>query len=364
MTTKKKLNKKPVKSKPAKTQSAAAAARNHQEKTFLRAADLDLEKFEPTNEQKKDLYYYLLLNRAFDDRVAKLYRQGKIIGAAYGSRGQEATSVGSTYALGKDDIVGPIIRNAGSIIVRGLPVKNFLSNFVGRSTTPTLGRDGNSHLGDLELGVFAPISHLGSLVINLAGCALAFKIKKQPRVALTYIGDGGTSTAEFHEGMNMAAVWKLPFVCIIENNNWAYSTPTSHQNLTPDLAVKGKAYGIEAIVMDGNDVMEVYRVSKYAIEKARAGNGPILIESKTMRMKGHAEHDDAFYVPKEQFAEWQKKDPIIRCEKYLLDHRVITAQENEAIKARVAKEMEDAEEFALNAPFPDSGDGVTGVYAD
>ncbi len=334
------------------------------EKLFLTASDLNLKKYEPTDAQKKELYYFILLNRAFDDRIAMLYRQGKIIGAAYGGRGQEATTVGSTYALDKNDVVGPIIRNGGSIIVRGLPVKNFLSNFIGRSTTPTRGRDGNSHLGSLDLGVFAPISHLGSLVINLAGCALAFKIKKEPRVALTYIGDGGTSTAEFHEGMNMAAVWKLPFVIIIENNNWAYSTPTRKQTRVKDFAVKGRAYGMEAVQMDGNDVFEVYRVSKYAIEKARAGQGPILIESKTMRMKGHAEHDDAYYVPKEQFAEWQKKDPIDRAEKYLLDEKIISKSVNEEIRNRVAKEMEEAEEFALHAPFPSAEDGNAGVYAE
>ncbi len=347
------------KSKRTESSGGSGAA-----KLFLTASDLDLKKYEPTDEQKKELYYFVMLNRAFDDRISKLYRQGKIIGAAYGSRGQEATSVGSAYALGKSDIVGPVIRNAGSIIVRGLPVRNFLANFVGRSTTPTGGRDGNSHLGDLNIGIFAPISHLGSLIINMAGCALAFKIKKEPRVALVYTGDGGTSTAEFHEGMNMAAVMKLPFVCIIENNNWAYSTPTGNQAMLQDFAVKGKAYGMEAVVMDGNDVFEVYRVSKYAIEKCRAGRGPILIEAKTMRMKGHAEHDDAFYVPKEMFEEWQKKDPILRAEKYLLDHKILTPAENEALKTRVAKEMEEAEEFALHAPFPNGEEAAEGVYAE
>ncbi|HMW32892.1 MAG TPA: thiamine pyrophosphate-dependent dehydrogenase E1 component subunit alpha [bacterium] len=333
-------------------------------KPYAHSTELDLKKYEPTKEQMKEMYYFIMLNRAFDDRIAKLYRQGKIIGAAYGSRGQEATSVGSTYALGPDDIVGPIIRNAGSIIVRGLPVKNFLSNFVGRSTTPTRGRDGNSHLGDLNMGVFAPISHLGSLISNIAGCALAFKMKNEPRVALTYIGDGGTSTAEFHEGMNMAAVMKLPFICIIENNNWAYSTPTQTQAMIKDFAIKGKAYGMEAIVVDGNDVFEVFRTTRYAAERCRKGKGPILIEAKTMRMKGHAEHDDAFYVPKEQFAEWQKKDPIARAEKFLLDKKYMTATENEALKQRVAKDMEEAEEFALNAPFPAMDEAATGVYAD
>lgn len=333
------------------------------EKTFLTSGDLDLSMYEPTAEQKKDLYRLLLLNRAFDDRISKLYRQGKIIGAAYGSRGQEATSIGSAYALAKADVVGPIIRNAGSIIARGLPVRNFLSNFVGKVTTPTAGRDGNSHLGDLELGVFAPISHLGSLVINLAGCALAFKMKREPRVALTYIGDGGTSTAEFHEGLNMAAVWKLPFVCIIENNQWAYSTPTGRQSGLKDLAVKGKAYGMEAIAMDGNDVFEVYRVCKYAIEKARSGAGPILLESKTMRMKGHAEHDDAFYVPKAQFEEWRKKDPIEGCEKTLISEGIITAQQSNEIKNGVFQEMEEAEAFALDAAFPNAVDVMEGVYA-
>lgn len=348
-----------TKGSPRSQQAPAGETR-----AFVKSDELDLSSFEPTPEQKRELFYYLLLNRAFDDRISKLYRQGKIIGAAYGSRGQEATSIGSTYALRKQDIVGPIIRNAGSIIVRGLSVGSFLSNFVGRSTTPTRGRDGNSHLGDLGLGIFAPISHLGSLVINLAGCALAFKIKKEPRVALTYIGDGGTSTAEFHEGLNMAAVWKLPFVCIIENNNWAYSTPTTNQSRLSNLAVKGRSYGIEAIVMDGNDVMDVYRVTKYAVEKARSGHGPILLESKTMRMKGHAEHDDAFYVPKEQFSEWQSRDPIGRCEKVLLDARIMSIQEIENTKARVLREMEEAEDFALSAPFPEPPNGEDGVYAD
>lgn len=339
---------------------------NHKKtaRSYRRSTELNLKSYDPTAEQMKQMFYFMLLNRAFDDRIAKLYRQGKIIGAAYGSRGQEATSIGSAYALGKDDIVGPIIRNAGAILVRGLPIKNFLSNFVGRGTTPTSGKDGNSHLGDLSLGIFAPISHLGSLVINLAGCALAFKIKKQPRVALTYIGDGGTSTGEFHEGLNMAAVWKLPFVLIIENNQWAYSTPTAHQSRNVDLAVKGKAYGVEAIVVDGNDVFEVFRVSRYAIEKARAGQGPILIESKTMRMKGHAEHDDAFYVPKSMFEEWQKRDPLTLAETVLKKMKIVSTSEIQALKDRVEQEMAEAEAFALDAPFPVPADAATGVYAD
>ncbi len=339
---------------------------NHKKtaRSYRRSTELNLKSYDPTAEQMKQMFYFMLLNRAFDDRIAKLYRQGKIIGAAYGSRGQEATSIGSAYALGKDDIVGPIIRNAGAILVRGLPIKNFLSNFVGRGTTPTSGKDGNSHLGDLSLGIFAPISHLGSLVINLAGCALAFKIKKQPRVALTYIGDGGTSTGEFHEGLNMAAVWKLPFVLIIENNQWAYSTPTAYQSRNVDLAVKGKAYGVEAIVVDGNDVFEVFRVSRYAIEKARAGQGPILIESKTMRMKGHAEHDDAFYVPKSMFEEWQKRDPLTLAETVLKKMKIVSTSEIQVLKDRVEQEMAEAEAFALDAPFPVPADAATGVYAD
>ncbi len=341
-----------------------AKSRSASEASYRWARELDLKQYEATRDQKKEMYYFMLLNRAFDDRIAKLYRQGKIIGAAYGSRGQEATSIGSAYALGPEDIVGPIIRNAGAIIVRGLPVNRFLSNFVGRSTTPTGGRDGNSHLGDLRLGVFAPISHLGSLIANLAGCALAFKLKKQPRVALTYIGDGGTSTAEFHEGMNMAAVWKLPFICIIENNQYAYSTPTRMQTVPSHLAIKGKAYGMEAIIADGNDVFEIFRVCTYAVERCRAGRGPVLIEAKTMRMKGHAEHDDAFYVPKKLFEEWSAKDPLTRCEQTLLREKVMNATEVHSLKDRVDREMAEAEEFALSAPFPDGASVGDGVYAE
>lgn len=357
----KKLSPRPLKTAE---RSPKGSVKQTEIKGFALAGDLDLADFEPSKKQMKEMYYFMLLNRAFDDRISKLYRQGKIIGAAYGGRGQEATTVGSSYAMEKNDVVGPIIRNGGVLLVRGLSPKNFLANFIGRADTPTGGKDGNSHLGDLNLGIFAPISHLGSLVINLAGCALAFKLKREPRVALTYIGDGGTSTGEFHEGINMAAVWKLPFVCIIENNNYAYSTPTGSQALLKNFASKGKAYGMEALVMDGNNVFEVYRVCKYALEKARSGKGPILIESKTMRMKGHAEHDDASYVPKALFDEWKKKDPILRCEKELLTKKVISDSENEALKVRVSEEMEQAETFALNAPLPDAADAQTGVYAD
>ncbi|MFQ5770525.1 MAG: thiamine pyrophosphate-dependent dehydrogenase E1 component subunit alpha, partial [bacterium] len=207
-----------------------------------------------------ELYYFMLLNRALDERITTLYRQGKFLGGAFVSRGQEATSVGSAYALEKGDVIGPMIRNAGAILVRGVTPNEFLANYLGKKTGPTRGKDGNSHFGDLKRGIFAPVSMLGVLIPVCAGAALAFKMKKQPNVALTWIGDGGASVGDFHEGLNFAAVMKLPFVLILENNGYAYSTPIEKQTLLEDFVVKAQGYGIPGEKVDGNDVLAVYEV--------------------------------------------------------------------------------------------------------
>ncbi|MFQ5865986.1 MAG: thiamine pyrophosphate-dependent dehydrogenase E1 component subunit alpha [bacterium] len=311
-----------------------------------------------------DLYYYMLLNRALDDRITILYRQGKILGGAFVSRGQEATSVGSAYALQEGDVIGPMIRNAGALLVRGVSPAEFLANYLGKKTGPTQGKEGNSHFGDLKRGVLAPVSMLGALIPVSAGAALAFKMKKQPNVALTWIGDGGASIGDFHEGLNFAAVMKLPLVLIIENNGYAYSTPVSKQSLVEDLVVRAEGYGIPGEIVDGNDVLAVYEVTKWAVERARKGGGPTLIESKTFRMKGHAEHDDAFYVPKELFEYWEKRDPIKRYEQYLLNEKILTSKELAAIKSRVKQEIDEAQKFAEQGALPKPEEAAEGVYAN
>jgi TPP-dependent pyruvate/acetoin dehydrogenase alpha subunit len=306
-------------------------------------------------------YYLLKLTRAVEDRAALLYRQGKIHGGNFSSRGQEAISVGSALALEPQDKVAPMIRNLGVVLTRGWSPKDVLSSYLARAQGPNRGKDNSTHFGDIEeTGVIACISMLGTLVPVMAGMALAGKLRKRRLVTMTYVGDGATSTGEFHEGLNFAAVYQVPFVLIIENNHWAYSTPVERQTRVKDLAVKAAAYGIPYAIGDGNDVAEVYSMTREFVEEARAGGGPRVIEFKTMRMRGHAQHDDAGYVPKPTFEEWEKRDPIDRCEKLL----GLSSKEKAEIEARIEKEVSEAEQYALAGEYPPGEEAVKGVFAD
>ena len=306
-------------------------------------------------------YHLLKLTRAVEDRAALLYRQGKIHGGNFSSRGQEAISVGTCLALEPQDKVAPMIRNLGAVLTRGWSPKDVLCSYLARAAGPNGGKDNSTHFGDIEkTGVIACISMLGTLVPVMAGMALAGKLRKRKLVTMTYVGDGATSTGEFHEGLNFAAVYGAPFVLIIENNHWAYSTPVERQTLVKDLAVKAAAYGIPYSIGDGNDVVEVYRLSKEAVEAARGGGGPRVIEFKTMRMRGHAQHDDAGYVPKRTFEEWGKRDPIDRCEAVL----GLSAKQKAEIEAKIEREVTAAEEFAVNASYPDGDQAIKGVFKD
>jgi TPP-dependent pyruvate/acetoin dehydrogenase alpha subunit len=306
-------------------------------------------------------FYLLKLTRAVEDRAALLYRQGKIHGGNFSSRGQEAISVGTCLALEPQDKVAPMIRNLGAVLTRGWPPRDVLCSYLARATSPNGGKDNSTHFGDIEkTGVIACISMLGTLVPVMAGMALAGKLRNRNLVTMTYVGDGATSTGEFHEGLNFAAVFKAPFVLIIENNGWAYSTPVERQTPVKDLAVKAAAYGIPYAIGDGNDVAEVYALTKMFVDEARAGGGPRVIEFKTMRMRGHAQHDDAGYVPKAMFAEWEKKDPIDRCEKLLAP----SAEEKAEVEARIEREVSEAESLALKSGYPPGEDAVKGVFAD
>jgi len=292
-----------------------------------------------------------------------LYRQGKLVGGAFVGLGQEAIAVGSTYALEQGDVIAPLIRDAGAYFVKGETPQRFLANYLGKSTGPTHGKDGNMHFGDLSLGIFAPISMLAGMIPVCCGAALAFKVRGEKRVALTWIGDGGSNVGDFHEGMNFAAVLQLPVVVILENNGYAYSTPVEKQARLKDFVLRAQEYGIPGEMVDGNDVLAVYEVTKGAVDRARAGGGPTLIEAKTFRMKGHAEHDDASYVPPEILDAWRKKDPIDRFERYLLEGAILNESTRTEIQERVKREIEDAERFALESPFPPPEEAAEGVYA-
>jgi len=318
-----------------------------------------------TREKHLELYYYMRLNRDLEEQMVRLFRQNKIVGGLYSSFGQEAISVGTAYALGPGDWIAPMIRNIGALLVRGFKPRDILTQHMARYTSPTLGKDGTSHFGELKSRhVVSPISMLGDLIPVMTGIAMAGRYLGQKIVTMTWIGDGGTSTGVFHEGLNLAAVQKAPLVLIVENNQWAYSTPVERQTPLRDLADRAKAYGIESAIVDGNDAVAVERTAREAVAHARAGRGPVLIEAKTMRMRGHAQHDAAEYVPKEMLEAWKKRDPLDRYEKFLNEHKLWDAKTKKEIDARIAREIQADVEFAENSPFPPPELAGQGVYCE
>src|SRR5579872_5152790 len=258
-----------------------------------------------STERQLELYYFMQLNRRLEERLVRLFRQNKIVGGVYMSLCQEAISIGTSYALEPRDWLAPMIRNIGTLLVKGFKPRDIMTQHMARETSPTHGRDGTSHFGDLKMRhVVSPISMLGYLIPVMTGVAMAGRYLGQNIVAMTWIGDGGSSTGAFHEGLNLAASQRAPFVLIVENNQWAYSTPVARQVPVKNLADRAVAYGITSKITDGNDVVAVYMTTKEAVAECRAGHGHVLIEVKTHRMKGHAQHDPAEYVPKDQRAYW------------------------------------------------------------
>jgi TPP-dependent pyruvate/acetoin dehydrogenase alpha subunit len=320
-------------------------------------------KKELTRQQHLELYYYMRLNRAVEDTMVKLFRQNKIVGGLYSSLGQEAISVATSYALQKKDWLAPMIRNIGALLVKGVKPRDIFMQHMAKYDSPTKGKDGTSHFGDLDdLHIVSPISMLGDLIPVMAGVAMAGRYLGQKIVAMTWIGDGGSSTGVFHEGLNFAAVQKAPFVLILENNLWAYSTPVRKQVPLENLADRAKAYGIDSYIVDGNDVAAVYSTAKEAVERARAGEGPILIEAKTFRRLGHAQHDPAEYVPKEMRAYWEARDPIALHEKFLMSEKLLDAKGKKEIEDKLNTLLAAEREFAENSPMPPAELAETGVY--
>ncbi|HEX7252779.1 MAG TPA: thiamine pyrophosphate-dependent dehydrogenase E1 component subunit alpha [Thermoanaerobaculia bacterium] len=304
------------------------------------------------------------LNRSVEERLVNLYRQGKIVGGLYRSLGQEGTSVGSAFALEKGDVLGPLIRNLGSVLVMGATPREVFTQYLARASSPTRGKEGILHFGRPERGLVSPISMLGTLIPVMAGVALAAKMQRKRHVALTYIGDGGTSTGPFHEGLNFAAVQRLPLIVIAENNGWAYSTPFRKQTAAKCLADRAAGYGIPGESVDGNDVLAVYDATRRAVDRAREGAGPTLIESRTYRMKGHAEHDGQTYVPNEELAAWTRRDPIDRYVRQLTETAFASAEELAAIDREIAQKLEADLAEAEASPMPAPESALEGVYAE
>jgi TPP-dependent pyruvate/acetoin dehydrogenase alpha subunit len=315
--------------------------------------------------QLLEIYRYLRLTRTLEERLTALYRQSKVIGGLFRSLGQEGESVASAYALERGrhrDVLSPLIRNLGALLVMGAKPVEILRQYMAKAESPTHGRELNTHFNDLELGYLGQISHLGDMVPVMAGITLTFKMRGEARVGLVYVGDGATSTGSFHEGLNFAAVQRCPLVVIGEYNHWAYSTPPEKQFAVRDLAEKAKGYGIPAVTVDGNDVLAVYAATRHAAERARRGKGVHFIEVKTYRRKGHAEHDDQHYVPSGELERWAREnDPVDRYVKQLLQNEWVEEAELTAIDASVAAEVDEATDACVNEPLPAPESALTGV---
>jgi TPP-dependent pyruvate/acetoin dehydrogenase alpha subunit len=308
--------------------------------------------------------YFMKMMREVEDRIErKLYRQGKIVGGVYVGRGQEAIPVGVGLLAELDDALFPSHRDLALFLIRGVHPRNIFAQYMGRVGGLTRGRDGNMHMGDLRLNIVAIISAMAASVPVAAGAALAFKYKGTRNVAFCFFGDGATSRGDWHEGVNFAAVQRLPLVLICNNNQYAYSTPLSKQMACANVADRGPAYGIPAEIVDGNDVLAVHEAGKRAVEHARAGRGPYLIECKTFRMTGHSAHDGADYVPQHLWDEWTGKDPIPRLERLMIEKRWATVEELSQMNAAMTKEIDEAIEWAEQSPYPDPSDLLDGVYA-
>jgi len=317
----------------------------------------------PPDKTLIDMLYFMQLTRELEFRIErKLYRQGKIVGGVYVGRGQEAIAVGSCIDLKQADVVCPSHRDMGAFLIRGMSVRTILAQYMARKTGATRGRDGNMHMGDMKYNLIAFVSMLGDNVPVAAGIGMSFKMRRQDRVVICFFGDGATSRGDWHEGINLAAVSKVPVVYVCNNNQYAYSTPLERQMAVENVADRAEAYGLPGEIVDGNDVVAVWGGVTRAIERARAGQGPTLVECKTFRMTGHSAHDDAGYVPPELFQFWEERDPIRRHERLLIERGLIDVAGTEEIKTRVNREIDEAIQIAEKDPFPDPEDCLKDVY--
>ena len=300
----------------------------------------------------------MLLTRLTEERIVKLFRQGKTLGSVYRSLGQEATACGTALALGPDDVIGPLIRDLGAMLVRGATPAEVFLQYLGRASGPSGGRDHNNHFGSVARGIIAPTSMLGALIPVMAGVALSFRQKGERRVAMTWVGGGGSSPGAFYEGLNFAVVQKLPLILVGEANGFAFSTPPERQ-MAGHLSQRSQ--GAFTLTVDGNDAAAVYAAAAEARQRCLKGEGPVFLVCETFRMKGHAEHDNQRYVDKDLLVQWATKDPLPRFEAWLAQRGWTP---DPGLAPRLEAELEAAAEAALEAPWPDPASLTRGVFAD
>jgi TPP-dependent pyruvate/acetoin dehydrogenase alpha subunit len=321
-----------------------------------------LVKSDLSNADLLKLLYFMRLTRECDIAIVRLYQQGKIVGGAYTGRGNEATAVGSAFALASNDYLFPMHRDLGAHLVKGQSLRAIFLQQLARQNSLTGGRDGTGHYADPALRIYGNVSHLAAMIPVAVGVALASRLRHEGAVVMNFIGDGGSNVGEFHEGLNMAAVMKLPFVLIVENNQYAYSTPVSKQFTAPCLAARAQGYGIPGVTVDGTDVLAVYEACRTAVDRARKGLGPTLVESVTMRMQGHSAADDAAYVPPTLLEEWKRKDPLEQFERHLIESGILDDGRRSSLGAEIVDAVEKAVEEAVAAPYPEGKEAEDGVF--
>src|SRR5881398_2869184 len=320
-------------------------------------------KFKLAPEQLLEMFYWLKLIRSFDERLSLLVKQGKVRSGVYTGIGQEAIIVGTCFGLRQDDYICPLHRDLGAFLMKGVDARTMMSQMFAKATGLSKGRDSALHSGATELGIFGNTSMLGANLPVAAGLALTFKMEKTDNVVVAYFGEGASNVGDFHEALNFAGVQRLPIVFVCENNLYAYSVPLEKSMAIDDVADRAEGYGFDGVAINGNDVLAVYQASQGALARARGGDGPTLIECKTYRWHGHSEHDKAFYRTDEELAMWKSRDPIPTFTTYLKGLQILTDEQLNDIEHRVTSTIDDAVEFAINAPDPSPEDAVSDLYA-
>lgn len=314
-------------------------------------------------EDQRNLYYHLVKVRRFDERCRRLFKQGRFPGTYFSQVGQEATTVGPAYLLKTGDMIAPSHRDMGAIITKGVPLAELLRQVYARANSPDKGKSHPCHFGYPDLRVLTPSSTVAGQIVVGTGAAMAFKIQKLPHVVFCGFGEGATSRGGFHEALNYAGIHDLPVIYVCQNNGWAESVPASLQSRIEHYADRAKAYGFEGVTIDGNDLLLVYETARKAIEKARSGGGPTLIECLTYRWYGHSEIDPANYRTKEELDSWKRRDPVVAYETHLDRSGVMNMQEREEVIIRVDAEIEEAIRVAEASPHPQPEEALDDVYS-
>ena len=320
-------------------------------------------KFKLAPEQLLEMYYWLRLIRSFDERLSVLVKQGKVRSGVYTGIGQEAIIVGTCFGLRTEDFIAPLHRDLGAFLMKGVEPRVMMSQMFARTTGLSKGRDSALHSGAGELGIFGNTSMLGANLPVAAGIALTFKMERSDNVVVAYFGEGASNVGDFHEALNFAGVHQLPVLFICENNQYAYSVPLEKSMAIDDVADRAHGYGFDGVAINGNDVLAVYQATQGALARARAGDGPTLIECKTYRWHGHSEHDKAFYRSDEELAMWKSRDPIPTFTTYLRTRHILDEAKQKDVEARVMASIDEAVEFAMNAPDPDPSEAASDLYA-